>query len=233
MESSYSPFSKQLEDVLVDDLVALRTVHEGWYVEYKEAVPNPPAIAKSVSAFANTYGGFLFYGVKEKSKDNNVADEFLGIASCDVESMRERIRQAICAHSAPEPHFDIKVWSGPSDALELAEGRSIICIRVPRSSRAPHIHKSGVIYRRVADSSEPTPENDRHALGELFKRSDKLLEKYRSWYGADPDFHYEAEKTHPYLRILIAFDPWRERRPWLQLTTPEIRKLFNPDDKPA
>jgi len=232
MEANYSPFSKHINELVVDDLAALRTVHEGWYVEYKETVPNPQAIAKSVSAFANTYGGFLFYGIREKSKQENVAGDFPGIASDDVEAMRERIRQAICAHSAPEPHFHIEVFSGPSEALGLTDDRSIICIHVPQSSKAPHIHKSGVIYRRVADSSEPTAENDRHVLGELFKRSNKLLETYKSWYEADPEFN-ETEKNHPYLRLLVTFDPWRERLPWLDVTPSEIRKLFNPEEKTA
>ena len=229
MESSYNPFSKTLDELQVDDLLVLRTVHEGWYVEYKEAVPNPQAIAKSVSAFANTYGGFVFYGVREKSKDENVAGEFPGIASDDIVSMRERIRQAICAHSKPEPHFHMKILSGPCEAIALEKDRSIICIHVPWSAKAPHIHKSGVVYRRVSDSSEPTVENDRHALGELFKRSEKLLEMYKSWYEEDPKFS-EDEKNHPYLRLLVTFDPWRERLPWLELTTAQIRRLFNPDD---
>jgi len=232
MEYNYSPFPKPIDELTAHDLAILRTVHEGWYVEYKEVVPNPQAIAKSVSAFANTYGGFVFYGVREKSKQENVAGEFPGIASEDVEAMRERIRQAICAHSAPEPHFHLQTFSGPSEALGLNEDKHIILVHVPQSSKAPHIHKSGVIYRRVADSSEPTAENDRHALGELFKRSNKLLETYKSWYEADPDFT-ENEKNHPYLRLLITFDPWRERLPWLDLTVPEIRNLFNPEDKIA
>ena len=45
-------------------------------MEYKsEAVP-ARALAKSLSAFANTYGGWLFVGVREESKDNAVAGSF-------------------------------------------------------------------------------------------------------------------------------------------------------------
>lgn len=228
-----SPFSTPLDNLSIDDLGVLRSVHEGWYIEYKEVVPKPQAIAKSVSAFANTFGGFLFYGIQEKSKTENVAGEFPGIDTEQIESELERIRQAICAHSAPEPYFRIRHFPGPSEVLGLGENRSIICVHVPRSNEAPHIHKSGAIYRRVADSSEPTPENDRYALAELFKRSEQLLEKYRHWYEDDPKFHHESEKTQPYLRLLIAFDPWRERQPFLDLTTHQIRKVFNPDNSVA
>lgn len=232
MGTPYNPFKKPLEDLVVDDLVTLRSVREGWYVEYKETVPNPPSIAKSVSAFANTHGGYLFYGVREKSKADNVAAEFPGIPLDDLESMQERIRQSISAHSAPAPYFHMKVLSGPSEALGLANDRSIICIHVPWSARAPHVHKNGVVYRRVSDSSEPIAENDRHELGELFKRSDKLLTMYRSWYDAEPNFS-DAEKRQPYLRLLITFDPWRERAPRLPLPIEDVRKLFNPVDDVA
>src|SRR5687767_3388475 len=105
MERNYSPFSKPLDELTDGNHTALRTVHEGWYVEYKETVPNPHSIAKSVSAFANTSGGFVFYGIKEKSKQDNVAGEFTGVPIVEWEAMRERIRQAICAHSSPEPYF--------------------------------------------------------------------------------------------------------------------------------
>ena len=61
----YNPFSKHLDDLEPSDLSILRDVAEGWYVEYKIAVPSPNSIAKSISSFANTYGGWLFYGVAE------------------------------------------------------------------------------------------------------------------------------------------------------------------------
>ena len=231
MKQTYNPFVASFDDVTVEDLVVLRTVHEGWYIEYKEAVPNPSSIAKSVSAFANTHGGYLFYGIKEKSKVDNVAGDFPGITLGDLEPMRERIRQAIAAHCAPAPHFDLRILSGPCDAIGLLADHFIICIQVPWSARAPHVHKNGVIYRRVSDSSEPSPENDRHALGELFKRQDSLLSMYRSWYEADPEFS-EREVGQPYLRLLIIPDPWRQRDPWLSLPTADIGRLFNPDGEP-
>ena len=46
----------------------------------RRETPNAASIAKSVSAFANTYGGWLFYGVNEKSKSGAAAGEFVGIA---------------------------------------------------------------------------------------------------------------------------------------------------------
>jgi len=42
-------------------LEILKEKYEGWYVEYKRQLPKNSAIAKSVTSFSNTYGGWLFY----------------------------------------------------------------------------------------------------------------------------------------------------------------------------
>lgn len=228
----YTPFSAPLARLDTGDLAVLRTVREGWYIEYKEEVPKAAAIAKSVSAFANTYGGLLFYGIREESKENPVAGQFVGLPSTDVASSLDRIRQAIAAHSSPVPFFETFVFHGPCDELGLEDHKAIICLDVPSSLRAPHVHKSGVIYRRVADGSEPTAENDRHALGELFRRSEKLLKTYRQWFSSDPAFR-EQEKSHPYLRILVSIDPWCEKGFWFSESVKVLRDAVNPSDPPA
>ena len=58
----FSPFDNQLESLSAPDLERLRDVAEGWYIEYKSEVSKAPDIAKSISALANTYGGWIFYG---------------------------------------------------------------------------------------------------------------------------------------------------------------------------
>ena len=229
MSEPYTPFKRPFDKIETADLSVLSSVHEGWYVEYKNQIPSAQAIAKSVAAFANTYGGFLFFGIAEKSKAENFAGQFNGIDNRDLPGEMEKIRQAIAAYCSPEPHFEVKVFSGPCEEIGLAAEKSIICLRTPWSVRAPHIHKNGVIYRRVADSSEPIVENDRHRLSELFGRSEKLLEMYKTWYECDPQFTI-AEKNNPYLRILLTADPWNEKQPWLGLSISEIRQCFNPAD---
>ena len=40
----------------------------------------------------------------------------------------------------------------------------MVVVEIPQSRAAPHVHKDGRIYRRVADASEPKPETDRLSL---------------------------------------------------------------------
>lgn len=226
--SKYSPFEKELFRVEVSDLVALTQVQEGWYIEYKREAPKPASIAKSIAAFANTYGGFLFYGITEKSKDEPVAGEFPGIDVNELDAVQNKVRQSISSHLSPTPHFETKVVRGPCAEIGLVEGRAIICIEVPWSPQAPHVHKSGLIYRRVGDSSEPKPENDRHILDELFKRSEKRVDQARIWFEEDPVFLGEEQKI-PYVRLMFKADAWGRSEHWMSQSFTELRSLLNKD----
>ena len=195
----YSPFDKALHDLQSSDLTILRNVHEGWYVEYKREVVNASALAKSLSAFANTYGGWLFIGVKEQSKENPVADEFPGISEEDVDGILQSLRHSAADCLNPTPFFETTVLRGPGAENGLAEGKAIIAVEIPQSHTAPHVHQDGRIYRRVADGSEPKPETDRFVLDQLWRRAEPIREMTRKWVERDPEFS-KREEEMPYVR---------------------------------
>lgn len=227
--SEYNPFGKPLDQLDATDLDALRSVTEGWYVEYKASLPNASAIAKSISAFANTYGGWLFYGICELSKAEAVAGTFPGISRQDLDPALQCIRQAVANSVAPSPHFETKVLWGPDQASGLAADSAIICIRVPRGQSAPYVHKSGSIYRRVADGSEPKPETDRFLLDQLWKRSDSIRKDYKRWLKRSLDLS-KGEKHNPYLRVFISPDLWRDMDIWADISTKRAREIFSDID---
>ena len=204
--NQYSPFEKGFEEIEADDLEVLKEVNEGWYIEYKQAVPKSPAIAKAISAFANSYGGWIFYGIKEQSKENSVAGDFCGIETSDLDPALQRIRQAV-ANMSPACHFETKVLHGPCEKIGLQNGRSILCVVVPQSIEAPHVHSGGYIYRRVSDGSEPLPETDRYIIEKLFDRSKKTILSFKKWHEKDPEFS-KTESKSPFLRIMIAPNLW-------------------------
>ena len=176
MVQRYSPFDKAINDLQSADLAILKSVSEGWYVEYKSEMINASALAKAVSAFANTYGGWLFLGVKEQGKDNPVAGTFPGMPEKEVDGVLQRLRQSAAEHLNPTPTFQTKVLRGPCVEIGLAEGASVVAIEIPQSRITPHVHKDGRIYRRVADSSEPKPETDRFILDQLWRRNEPIRE---------------------------------------------------------
>lgn len=226
MRTDYNPFMKDFDEINVDDLEALQTVAEGWYVEYKREVPNAGAVAKSITAFANTYGGWLFYGIDEKSKEEPVAGSYPGIPRDQADGELQKIRQAVANHAQPSPFFLTKAIFGPSVALGLPEDRCIIMGYIPWGPDTPYIHKDGRIYRRVGDGSEPKPENDRFILDQLWQRSAKLLDQYAEWIETEPETS-KAEENAAYVRIFIIPDFWRDHPPGNILSLKQIREIVS------
>jgi len=223
---TYSPFDKDIRALRPDDLAILKFVSEGWYVEYKKEVVNTRRLAKAVSAFANTYGGWLFLGVEQLESKDPVAGSFPGIPENQLDAIQQRLRQSVAEYLSPTPHFETKVFRGPCSEIGLPEGKVLIAIEIPQSHTAPHVHKDGRIYRRVADSSEPKPETDRFVLDQLWRRSEPIREMIRKWVERDPEFS-EAEAEAPYLRLLLCVDPWFQRDAWVSAPFSEIRSILN------
>jgi hypothetical protein len=222
---TYSPFSRTIRDLQTADLETLKQTSEGWYIEYKREIPNASAVAKSLSAFANTYGGWLFIGIEEESKENAVAGAFPGVAQDEIGAALQRVRKSAADLLNPSPHFETKVLMGPDSTVGLLESRAVICVWVPRSTTAPHVHKSGNIYRRVSDASEPKPENDRFVLDQLWQRGDDIRRRRKEWYDRDPEFS-ETEKLQPYARVMLIADRWAERNVWIEAEDDEIRAIL-------
>jgi hypothetical protein len=228
---SYNPFAVEIASLSTTDLVALKDVVEGWYIEYKSELQSAANLAKSISAFANTYGGWLFIGVAEASKEQPTAGTFPGIPRENVDAYSQRIRKSAADHLHPSPHFELRVLWGPNGDLGLADDRAIICVWIPQSNMAPHVQKNGVVYRRVSDASEPRPENDRFVLDQLFRRADELKARYKTWYDQDPAFA-ENEKDTPYVRLMLTADLWRERDLFIE-SEDEIRQIMGDADSPS
>ena len=226
----FNPFGKRIADLTAPDLAVLKTVIEGWHVEYKRTDVGTSRLAKAISSFANTYGGWLFLGIEEAGKGDPVAGSFPGIPVVEVDTARQHIRQAAAQHLNPTPHFETKVIEGPCAHIDLPEGNVVIVAHVPQSVTAPHIHKDGRIYRRVGDSSEPKPETDRFAIDQLSERANRVRQTISGWVHGDPAFT-ATEKRTPYLRFMFCPDPWLQRNPSLDASMAEIRELFaSPDD---
>jgi hypothetical protein len=225
MIETFNPFDKSLAEIEPADLLLLKEVHEGWYVDYKEASIRSKDYAKAISAMANTYGGWVFVGVKEASKDNNVAGSFPGIKSDKVDQTCQAIRQSVAAYLHPQPFFEIRAVQTPETYETL-----IVCVYIPASPKAPIIHSDGRIYRRINDSSEPVPESNRDAVEHLFKRTERFEQTYAEWYARDPELS-EHEKNTSYLRIIAFPDYWNEQKLWCNGNVEEFREVLRARDE--
>lgn len=221
MNSGYTPFDKSFFELQPNDLLVLKKVHEGWYVDYKVAPLNTRGYAKAISAMANTYGGWIFIGVQEESRNHNVAGALLGVNSEQSDIICQNIRQSVMEHLNPQPFFEIRSITSP----EAEVGEKIICLHVPSSPKAPIIHSDGRIYRRINDASEPVAENNRNVVEHLLKRVDQFESFYKNWFDRDPELS-EAEDGVTYLRLIALCDYWEEEKLWLEESAKDFVKLL-------
>lgn len=224
----FNPFHKQLAELKLDDLSVLKSVSEGLFVEYKSELPNPKEIARSVSSFANQEGGLLFYGVKGAKKQDgfNCAESFPGLASVEGLRIMDRVRDAVTAHCQPVPPFERFQLRGPAEELPIAPDRTVVLVAVKRGMDAPYVHSSGRIFRRVADSTDPIPERDRHALDLLWSRREKGLARLRVALSYDPPRLGSERDRLSLLRLFLFSDPFGDRGHVNRLAFSQLREVL-------
>lgn len=179
-------------------------IEESVTLDYKrEFTKNNKEIAKDISAFANTSGGRIIYGIDEIDSSPNL------INWINNKGVKERIESVILTNIQPEiKGYDIYSVENPNNPSQV-----IFIIDIPESPDAPHManHK---YYIRRNFMSEPMEDLEvknaifrkglRKALEfevkqnlELSNKTYNLIDKY-----SDPNkvillipFHIEAWKT--------------------------------------
>ena len=220
----YTPFDKSLADITPDDLATLKEVYEGWYAEYKSEMINNRALAKSLSAFANQYGGWLFLGVLEDS-NSNAAKSFPGISNTEVHDALESLRNASKDLLRPAVYYDSRVFEGPIEAINLRSGHSIIAIRIPQGPNPPYVHNDGRIYQRIADSSDPKPVTDRATFDLLFDRGIRTRSRLADRIEKSP-LVSKGEENQPYIHFNIFSDPYEVLRHWYRGTFLDFSRVM-------
>lgn len=202
----YRPFADHLDEVSPEDLARLTDVHEGWYVEYKREMIGNRYLAKSLSSFANQYGGWLFLGVEEDAA-SNVAARFPGIPDAELQTALDSIRNAAKDLLHPSPYYNVRVFPGPIHEIGLNDGFSIIVVEVPEGPNPPYVHNDGRIYSRVGDSSQPTPVTDRATFDLLAQKGEEAQSRLADKVLWSP-VTSKGEGDQPFLHISILSDPY-------------------------
>lgn len=218
MTSKFNPFGKEISKLEASDLAILREVYEGWFIDYKQDIIPAKDLAKHIAAFANSNGGWLFIGIKEKDGKERTASEFCGVT--DSDRALRTLRDAASVHIHPQfTGYTYKVIKGPNDEIGLEEERAIIVIEIQAGLEPPYIHSSGQIYRRFDDQSKP--ETDHLELGKLYAKSEKFNQWFIDYYTQQPTlfnreqprlflyFVSDPRETYQEEQILITFDEFR------------------------
>ena len=201
----FNPLGKRLDQVTADDLAKLRDVAEGWYVDYKSKVLSLADLAKHMSALANQYGGWLYFGVVEDG-GTRTATSFPGISIEESNQLSTKLREATSTHISPPLLYEEKVLSGPSETVGLAEGQAVHIVGIPQGIDPPYIHSTGRVYRRLADHSKPIiAEVDRHAMDVLFERGKSFRTRINERFRRIPELR-EEQKNASFAYIYLSPD---------------------------
>jgi len=135
-------FLKPLDDLKYEDIERLKSnkTCESDILDYKEQLLRDDEFLKHVSAFANTQGGYLIFGVKETGK-GGYPKEISGIEGDIVN--KERMEQIILSNI--QPRLNVKIEEiGHQD-----QSKVFVVIRIPNSHLKPHMRRQGdKFYKR-------------------------------------------------------------------------------------
>ena len=208
----YSPFDESPHDVAPEALARLRETHEGWYVEYKSDLPQAKDLAKSISSFANQYGGWLFIGIQEDAETLSAAS-FPGIPEARVPRAIESLRNASKDLLRPPVFYEHRIFSGPAADIGLEHGQSVIAVHIPQGSDTPYVHNDGRIYRRIGDSSQPVPVTDRATFDLLAQRGERAREGLNDRVLWSPTTS-KGEDEQAFVHFSIMSDPYEVMGHW-------------------
>ena len=139
----------------VQDYLSDPDSNENCFFEYKIDKVEPAKLVKEISAFANTYGGYIFLGV----------DDNKNIVGCTAWN-EQRIHITIHNVITPTPQFDVKCFS--------ADDKIIYVIKIEEGAMPPYITNKGDICERVSSGSCVVTESGK--LNQMYhKRADQLL----------------------------------------------------------
>lgn len=131
---------------------------ETFFFEYKNDDVTPKKVIEEISAFANTYGGYILLGI----------DDDKNISGC-TKWTEQRIHTTIHDSITPIPNFDIKKFKTKDNAI-------IFVIRIEEGTTPPYITNTGKVYERVSSGSFPIKDSTK--LTQLYYKREDQYRKY-------------------------------------------------------
>lgn len=150
--------NRSWENLKVSDIKKLlsSSVDENVFFEFKSDDEAPDKLVKEISAFANTFGGYIFLGVND--------DKTIGGCHKWTE---QRIHTTIHDSLTPTPNFDVRKF-------EISE-KIFFVIKIEEGNMPPYITNKGQIFERISSGSFPIKDSSK--LIQLYnKRKDQLTE---------------------------------------------------------
>ena len=180
---------------------------ENFFFEFKSDGVSNSDLVKEVSAFSNTYGGYILIGV----------DDDKTVVGCK-DWKEERILSTIYDSITPLPVFEIKTFQDDSNT------EPIIVVRIEAGPMPPYITNKGKIFERVSSGSIPI--NNSAKLAQLYKRnSDNTISIGKAI--ELPDIYFERLPDNMFGYIDLGFhievsDQMEMRSKWINIGSSDV-----------
>jgi len=162
-------FNKKFEEITFEDIeeMVVDKVPEGFMLDYKERF-DTALTEKLICALANTYGGFIIYGVK-CSPDNNLP---AGIRSIREDRKLDDRVDSISTYNISPPVFCDCRYLG-----SRSKKREVFIVRVPESDRTPHAaNNNRDVYVKIAGQKKKYDRADMNRLEWLRDKRKRHIE---------------------------------------------------------
>ena len=171
------------------ELLIQQQMQESLHLDYKRSASlsksGQKEIPKDVSAFANSDGGLIIYGIEESGHLPVCIDE--GFSNSDI--TRETIEEIILSNISPRIE-GIQIQQIPLDSCNSA-----YCISIPKSDRAPHQDRTNKrYYKRFNFSAVPMED---YEISDVRARSRSVK----------PLARFDVEIRHGFLFMFLIENP--------------------------
>jgi len=169
-----------MRDILkLEDIEALIKdgILEDKELEYKSSLPGAEQqdrveFLADVTAFANTVGGQIVYGVRD---DSGLPSEIVGIENQALDQAKLRLDDLI--RNSVQP----KLFGVEFRAIPVTENASVLLITIPRSLAAPHVVSNSRHWRFYGRRSGGKYPLDVQELRTAFVGSENIAERLRQF----------------------------------------------------
>lgn len=142
-----------------------RSDDETFFFEFKSDDARNQTLHKEISAFANTYGGYILLGISDDKT----------ISGCKAWN-EQRIHNVIYNGISPTPIFDVKKL--------VSDGKTVFVIKIEEGPMPPYITTDGKMYERVSSGSILV--KDSAKLSQLYTKQSDSLRKLDNKIGIEP-----------------------------------------------